>query len=162
MLSNFDLHSFLLPHFFFLSPHINSVNQGMPVLDIRNLRNKLKKPFCYQKLFRPFTVCLNCSSDLKNFANSWPSISKFKSFCRPLEHFFSQWVRIILVEKYHFHLKYPQSSASKNATTRHYITQFTHHHRITFHHQIPPNPYQKGLDLSSTEAYEHLILSRII
>ena len=31
---------------------------------------------------------LNCSSDLKIFANSRPSASNFKSFSRSLEHFF--------------------------------------------------------------------------
>ena len=31
---------------------------------------------------------MNCSSDLKNFANSWPSASNFKTFSQSLEHFF--------------------------------------------------------------------------
>ena len=31
---------------------------------------------------------MNCSSDLKNFANSWSSASNFKSFSRSLEQFF--------------------------------------------------------------------------
>ena len=31
---------------------------------------------------------LNCSSDLKNFANARPSASNFKSFSRSLEQFF--------------------------------------------------------------------------
>ena len=31
---------------------------------------------------------MNCSSDLKNFANSWPSASNVKSFSQPLEQFF--------------------------------------------------------------------------
>ena len=44
--------------------------------------------FCYQKLFWPFTLWINCSSDLKNFANSRPSASNFKSFSRSLEQFF--------------------------------------------------------------------------
>ena len=36
-----------------------------------------------------FTVWRNCSRDnLKNFANSWPSASNFKSFSRSLEQFF--------------------------------------------------------------------------
>ena len=39
-------------------------------------KNKLKK----QKLFWPFTAWINCSSDLKNFANSQISASNFKSF----------------------------------------------------------------------------------
>ena len=34
------------------------------------------------------TVWINCSSDLKNFANSRPSASNFKSFSRSLEKFF--------------------------------------------------------------------------
>ena len=39
-------------------------------------------------MFWPFTVWINCSSDLKNFANSRPSASNSKSFSRSLEHFF--------------------------------------------------------------------------
>ena len=35
-------------------------------------RNKVKKPFCYQKLFQLFTVWTNCSTDLKIFGNSRP------------------------------------------------------------------------------------------
>ena len=26
-----------------------------------NLQEQVNKAFCYQKLFRPFTVCMNCS-----------------------------------------------------------------------------------------------------
>ena len=55
---------------------------------MRNLQEQVKKAFCYQKLYWPFTVWINCSSDLKNFANSQPSASNFKSFSRSLEHFF--------------------------------------------------------------------------
>ena len=55
---------------------------------MRNLQEQVKKTFCYQKLFWPFTVWINCSSDLKNFANSQPSASNFKSFSRSLEQFF--------------------------------------------------------------------------
>ena len=40
-----------------------------------NLKEQVKKAFCYQKLFWPFSVWINCSTDLKNFANS-PRISK--------------------------------------------------------------------------------------
>ena len=39
-------------------------------------------------MFWPFTVWINCSSDLKIFANSRPSASNFKSFSRSLEEFF--------------------------------------------------------------------------
>ena len=55
---------------------------------MRNLQEQVKKAFCYQTLFWPFTVWINCSSDLKNFANSRPSASNFKSFSWSLEHFF--------------------------------------------------------------------------
>ena len=68
---------------------------------MRNLQEQIKKPFCYQKLFWPFTVWINCSSDLKNFANSRPSASNFKSFCRSLEQFLLTEVRTILIIKYH-------------------------------------------------------------
>ena len=56
--------------------------------DMRNLQEQVKKVLCYQKLFWPFTVWMNCFSDLKNFANSRPSASNIKSFSRPLEQFF--------------------------------------------------------------------------
>ena len=49
---------------------------------MRNLQEQVKKAFCHQKLFWPFTVCINCSSDLKFFANSQPQ------FSWSLEHFF--------------------------------------------------------------------------
>ena len=81
---------------------------------MRNLQKQVKKAFCYQKLFWPFTVRINCSSnlkffrcyfgpndffqkafwnqltfsDLKNFENSWPSASNFKSFSQSVERFF--------------------------------------------------------------------------
>ena len=47
------------------------------LLDMRNLQEQVKKAFCYQKLFWPFTVWVNCDGDLKDFANSWPSGSNF-------------------------------------------------------------------------------------
>ena len=56
--------------------------------DLRNLQEQVEKAFCYQKLFWPFTVWINCSSDLKFFANSLPSASNFKSFSQSLEQFF--------------------------------------------------------------------------
>ena len=57
------------------------------LLDLRNLQEQVKKAFCYQKLFWPFTARINCSNDLKIFANSRPSASNFKSFSRSLEQF---------------------------------------------------------------------------
>ena len=50
-------------------------------------RNKLKS-ILLPKLFWPFTVWINCSRDLKNFANSRPSALNFKSFSQSLEQFF--------------------------------------------------------------------------
>ena len=43
----------------------------------------------------------NCSSDLKNFTNSQPSASNFKSFSQSLEHFF------LTVGQYNFGNKIP-------------------------------------------------------
>ena len=57
-------------------------------LDMINLQEQVKKALCYQKLFWPCTVWINCSSDLKKFSNSRPSASNFKSFSRLLEQFF--------------------------------------------------------------------------
>ena len=37
------------------------------LLHMRNLQEQVKRAFCYQNLFWPFTVWLNCSYDLKNF-----------------------------------------------------------------------------------------------
>ena len=51
---------------------------------MRNLQEQVKQAFCYQKMFWPFTVWINCSSDLKSFTNSWPSASNFKKFSRSL------------------------------------------------------------------------------
>ena len=39
-------------------------------------------------MFWPFTLWINCSSDLKHLANSWPSALNFKSFSRSLQQFF--------------------------------------------------------------------------
>ena len=69
--------------------------------DMRNLQEQVKKAFCYQKFFWPFTVWINCPSDLKDFANYWPSASNFKSFCRSLEQFF------LTVDKNNFGNKIP-------------------------------------------------------
>ena len=62
-------------------------------LDQRKLLEQVKEAFRYQKLFWPFTVWINCWSDLKFFANSRPSISNFKSFSVSLEQFFLRQVQ---------------------------------------------------------------------
>ena len=71
----------------FLNP--NNLNSNCSnLLDMRNLEEKVKNAFCYQTLFWPFTVRINCSSDLKIFANSRPSVLSFKIFSQSLEQFF--------------------------------------------------------------------------
>ena len=55
---------------------------------MRNLQEQVKKASFYQKLFWPFIVWINCSSDLKNFTNSQPSASNFKSFFSITRTFF--------------------------------------------------------------------------
>ena len=80
--SNFSC-MFLNPNIFFQF-EFNCSN----LLDMRNLQEQVKKAFCYQKLLWPCTVWINCSSNLKLSANSWPSASNFKSFSQLLEHFF--------------------------------------------------------------------------
>ena len=57
----FFLHVFR-SQYFFSTLNSNCSN----LLDLRNLQEQVKKAFCYQKLFWPFTVWINCSSDLKN------------------------------------------------------------------------------------------------
>ena len=63
--------------------------------DMRNLQEGVKKAFCYQKLFWPFTVRKNCSSDLKTnilqiflfFPNS-----TFSNMC--IHNIFICWVSV--------------------------------------------------------------------
>ena len=58
-----------------------------------NLQEQVKKTFRYR---------INCSSDLKNFANPRPSASNFKSFSRSLEQFVLTVGQNNFVTKYHF------------------------------------------------------------
>ena len=80
--SNFSCRFLNLNYFSNLNPDCSNV------FDLRNLQEQVKNAFCYQKLFWPFTVWINCSSYLKNLANSRPAASNFKSFSRSLEQFF--------------------------------------------------------------------------
>jgi hypothetical protein len=74
---------FLNPNYFFKFEFL------MYVLLIKSeTSSKQLKSILFQKLFWPFTVQINCSSDFKTFANSWPSASYFISFSRSLEQFF--------------------------------------------------------------------------
>ena len=76
----------------FLTPNILIffLNLNSNLLDLRNLKEQVKKAFRYQKLFWPFrtfTVRTNCCSDLKMFTNFQPSASIFKIFSQSLEQF---------------------------------------------------------------------------
>ena len=72
-------------YFFWLFLYVSKSQYFFPILsncfnllDVRNLQEQVKRSFFYQKLFWPFTVWINCSCDLKNFADSGPSASNFK------------------------------------------------------------------------------------
>ena len=54
---------------------------------MRNFQQQVKKAFCYHKLLWAFANWINCSRDLKHFANSQPSVSNFNSFSRSLKQF---------------------------------------------------------------------------
>ena len=91
-------------------------------------RDKLKKAFCYQKLSWPFTVWINCSSNIKIFANSQPSASNFKSFSRSLEHFFLTVGQNNFGNKIPFlHLKNPIKKCERFSLAMHHKSdQFSH------------------------------------
>ena len=74
------------------------------------LQEQVKKAFCYRKFFWPFTVWINCSSNLKIFANSRPSASNFESFSRSLEQFFLTVGQNNFGNKISFLLHLPQVS----------------------------------------------------
>ena len=70
----------------FLNPIFSNLNLNCSYLsNMRNLQEQVKKALSYQNFFWPSTVWINCSSDLKNFANSQPSASNFKTFSRSLK-----------------------------------------------------------------------------
>ena len=82
-------HFLTFPADFYIPIIFSNLNYSCPIFwDLRNLQEQVKKAFCYQKLLWPFTVWINCSSDLKIFENSRPSASNFKSFSQSLEQFF--------------------------------------------------------------------------
>ena len=60
-----NLHTLSIFSCMFLNPNFFSNCSNLYVR--RNLQEQVKKAFCYQKLFWPFTVWINCSSDLKMF-----------------------------------------------------------------------------------------------
>ena len=58
------------------------------LMALRNLKEQVKKHSVTKNCSDLFTIWINCSSNLKNFAKSWRSASNFKSFSGSLEQFF--------------------------------------------------------------------------
>ena len=89
------------------------------LLYLRNLQEQVKKAFCYQKVFWPFTVRTNCSKHvLKHFANSRLSASIFKSFSQSLEQCF------LTVGQNNFGNKIPFLSSKKRHNPFHFFILF--------------------------------------
>ena len=97
---------------------------------MKNLQEQVKKTFSYQKLFCPFTVWINCSSDLKNFANSRPSASNFKIFSQSLEWFFLTFGQNNFGKKYHLKKNLPFNSFLVNTLSGGDITDLGHFVRL--------------------------------
>ena len=57
------------------------------LLDLRNLQEQVKKAFCYEKLFWPFTVWINCSSDREKLLKFEAEGREFSKILRSLEQF---------------------------------------------------------------------------
>ena len=55
--------------------------------DMRNLQEQVKNAFCYQKLFWPFTVWINCSSDQEKLLKFEAEGREFAKCLRSLEQF---------------------------------------------------------------------------
>ena len=98
---------------------------------MRNLQEQVKKAFCYQKLFWLYTVWINCSSDLKNFANSQPSAPNFKSFFRSLEQFFLTVGQNNFGNKIPF--PYAPFSCSQIHKLHHFDINWSHHFSFSAH-----------------------------
>ena len=45
-----------------------------------NLQEQIENAFSNHELFRPFTVWINCSSDLENFVNSKLKVENCQTF----------------------------------------------------------------------------------
>ena len=61
---------------------------------MRNLQVKVKKAFFLPKIVLTCNVWINCSIDLKCFANSRSSVSNFKSFSQSNKQFFLSWTMV--------------------------------------------------------------------
>ena len=68
-----ELHNFFptFPECFYIPIFFSNLQFNCSNLwDMINLQEQVKKAFCYQKLFWPFTAWMNCPSDLKKLATS--------------------------------------------------------------------------------------------
>ena len=86
-----DYQTFLtFPECFLMPIIFSNLNSNCSNLsDMRNLQEQVKKAFCYQKLFWPFTAWIHCSSDLKNFAKFLTLSLEFQKFFSITRTFFS-------------------------------------------------------------------------
>ena len=57
-------------------------------LDKKNLQEHVEEKFCYQKLFGPFNVQTNCTSDCEYLLKLEAKSREFARILRSLEHFF--------------------------------------------------------------------------
>ena len=120
---------------------------------MRNLQEQVKKAFCYQKLFWPFSVWINCSSDLKILENCRPSASNFKSFSRSLEHFFQTVGQNNFGNEIHFpdSFIFQKKIRSQNCHNYFFFTKivfwyFKHFFLFSISLGPPTNKAQKGID----------------
>ena len=67
---------------------------------LRNLQEQVKKAFCYKKLFWTFTVWINCSSCLKNFANSRLSAITTHFFLTAGQNNFANKIPVLLAKNF--------------------------------------------------------------
>ena len=96
------VHFLTFPAFFLIPIFFSNLNYNCyNLLVLRNLQEQVEKAFCIQKLYCPLTIWINCSSDLKNFANSMPA-SNFKSFFSITSRWEQFWYQNTKSTKYHF------------------------------------------------------------
>ena len=95
-------------------------NIFFPIWILIVLIYEILETFKLKNLFWLFTYWINCSSDLKNFENSLPSASNFKTFSGSLEQFLltELWIS---VTKHHLHLKRIQQLKMVPAQTSQFL-----------------------------------------
>ena len=81
------------------------------LLGMINLQEQVKKAFCYQQLFWPFSVWINCSSDREKLLKFEAFSLEFSEFLRSLE----QFIQTVVTECF-FNLFLEIYQISKNRT----------------------------------------------